>query len=195
MMQNVGLLNGLEKLIIDEHFLLNKNFIMTKQIIKIFKKYLTRDPENVQLLEIINSLRNLKEIQYHRSIADKQKEKYNMSTKDPDLLKDSILIEMDYKQKIVYGASARAVSEEYYLQKQASFLGIGIRYVEDNKVKLFNIDVISDCKEQDANAVIRALTHVRKQSLFKEKFDSIKKFIIWTDCGKIFEELLMNVHC
>jgi len=49
-----------------------------------------------------------------------------------------------------------------------------------------NIDIISDSLEQDANAVIRAFEFVRNLDIFK-KFENIKNYIIWSDCGNKFK--------
>ena len=40
------------------------------------------------------------------------------------LLSDSLLIEIDYKQKIIIGMSPRQTSGEYYKQQQRNFLGM-----------------------------------------------------------------------
>ncbi len=45
-------------------------------------------------------------------------------TDNVDLLRNKILIEVDYKQKIVIGMSPRQVSGEYYNQEQRSCLGM-----------------------------------------------------------------------
>ena len=49
---------------------------------------------------------------------------YNSMTDNVDLLRNKILIEVDYKQKIVIGMSPRQVSGEYYNQEQRSCLGM-----------------------------------------------------------------------
>ena len=92
---------------------------------------------------------------------------------------------MDYKQKIVFGLAPRATNDQWYKQKQASCLGFGIHYFDDklNFIRCLNIDIISDSLEQDANAVIRSFEFIRKQDIFK-RFNNIKNFITWTDCGK-----------
>jgi hypothetical protein len=93
------------------------------------------------------------------------------------------VIKIDFKQKIVYGLGPRATNTQWYNQKQASFLGIGIYYKKENSIKCLNIDIISDCLEQDANAVIRAFEFIRNLEIFKQ-FERIKNYIIWSDCGK-----------
>ena len=46
-----------------------------------------------------------------------------------------------------------------------------------------NIYIISDCLEQDSNAVIRSFEHIRQHQVFK-RFEQNKKYIKWSDCGK-----------
>jgi hypothetical protein len=84
----------------------------------------------------------------------------------------------------------RATNTQWYNQKQASCLGFGIYYKNENSIKCLNIDIISDCLEQDANAVIRAFEFIRNLNIFK-KFESIKNYIIWSDCGKIEKSSLI----
>jgi hypothetical protein len=92
---------------------------------------------------------------------------------------------MDFKQKIVFGLSPRGTNTQWYNQKQASCLGFGIYYKDENVIKCLNIDIISDCLEQDANAVIRAFEFVRNLNIFK-RFERIRNYIIWSDCGKLY---------
>jgi hypothetical protein len=123
--------------------------------------------------------------------------------KDLILLEESIIIEViifkkflfnfiliyfnkiDYKQKFVYGLSPRATNDEYYRQKQSSILGFGIYYKNENDLKCLNIDVVSDCLEQDASAIIRAFDFVRSLDIF-QRFNSIKSYYIWSDCGNLY---------
>jgi hypothetical protein len=84
----------------------------------------------------------------------------------------------------VFGIGPRGTNTQWYNQKQASCLGFGIHYKDENIVKCLNIDIISDCLEQDANAVIRAFEFVRNLNIFK-RFEQIKNYIIWSDCGNM----------
>jgi hypothetical protein len=77
----------------------------------------------------------------------------------------------------------RATNTQWYNQKQASCLGFGIYYKEEMNIKCLNIDIISDSLEQDANAVIRGFEFMRQLNIFK-RFELIKNYIIWSDCGK-----------
>jgi hypothetical protein len=82
--------------------------------------------------------------------------------------------------------SPRATNDQWYNQKQASCLGFGIYYKNETSIRCLNIDIISDCLEQDANAVIRAFEFVRNLDIF-QKFNNIKNYIIWSDCGNILK--------
>jgi len=82
--------------------------------------------------------------------------------------------------------SPRATNNQWYNQKQASCLGFGIYYKNETSIMCLNIDIISDSLEQDANAVIRAFEFVRNLDIFK-KFENIKNYIIWSDCGNKFK--------
>ena len=53
-----------------------------------------------------------------------QRKAYNEHHKNKDKLRNKILIEFDFKQKIVIGMSPRQVNDEYYRQLQRTCLGI-----------------------------------------------------------------------
>ena len=53
-----------------------------------------------------------------------QRQTYNEHHKNKDKLKNKILIEFDFKQKIVIGMSPRQVNDEYYKLVQRTCLGI-----------------------------------------------------------------------
>ena len=73
--------------------------------------------------DAINKINNLKEVDYHKKIANHQRNAYNTMRKDVNLLKDNILIEIDFKQKILIGTSPRQVNSEYYNQELRGLLG------------------------------------------------------------------------
>ncbi len=52
------------------------------------------------MIEDIIDYRNL---EYHRSVSERQRNSYNRMRTDLEALKSSILIEIDFKQKIVLG--------------------------------------------------------------------------------------------
>lgn len=51
---------------------------------------------------ILKKLNDLKEIEFHRSIADRQKKAYNNMIKDIDLLENNIIIEVNYSNYFNY---------------------------------------------------------------------------------------------
>jgi hypothetical protein len=71
----------------------------------------------------LNQLKNYEIVIYHRMIADAQYEAYRSHKSSKDILKDHLLIEMDYKQKIVIGMSRRQINLEFYKLKQRCCLG------------------------------------------------------------------------
>ena len=83
-------------------------------------------------IETISQIEDIVAIQFHRKIAKIQRDANNKNKKDITTLQNSLLIEVDFKQKIVIGSSPRQVSTEYYNhynQIQKSFLGSYITFV------------------------------------------------------------------
>ena len=73
--------------------------------------------------EYIDILNDYEAILFHKNIAKCQRQAYNRDRKDIELMKKSILIEIDFKQKITIGLSPRQLSKEYYNQDARSCLG------------------------------------------------------------------------
>ena len=123
----------------------SKNF---NEISTFFEMYILTLKLDDQLNEIklINSIRNrLNEIQlldYHKLIAKRQRNSYIQMKKN--LPEGSILIEIDFKQKIKIGMSPKQINSEFYKQKLRYFLGFGIYFRKNNNIELLNVDVISD---------------------------------------------------
>ena len=135
----------------------------------------------------LHLISQIKEVQFHRNVAKMQKRAYNQMKSDIDLLKDSILIDLDFKQKIIIGDSPNMVSGEYFERQQRSLLGFGVYYY-DNEIGLIrckHFDFVSevDCK-QDAHKAITGFRFMRQLQQFKEIQKS--KYIIWADCGPHF---------
>jgi hypothetical protein len=74
-------------------------------------------------VEITELVYNYKILDFHRKLANTQREAYNDMKKNKDILRDSILIDFDFKQKIVIGLSPRQTNEEFYEQKQRCLFG------------------------------------------------------------------------
>ena len=71
----------------------------------------------------VDDLKDYEAIVFHKNISICQRIAYNNQRKDIDFLKNKILIEIDFKQKIIIGISPRQVSGEYYNQSARSCLG------------------------------------------------------------------------
>lgn len=72
---------------------------------------------------IIEKLKHLEVIIWHMNIAKIQRDAYNYQRNTAEFLRGKLLIEVDFKQKIVVGLSPRQVSREYYNQISRSCLG------------------------------------------------------------------------
>ena len=56
-----------------------------------------------KLKEVKNSLKILETIQFHRDAARMSRDLYNKQRSDKDFLRDNLLIDIDFKQKIILG--------------------------------------------------------------------------------------------
>lgn len=157
-----------------------------------YKAYYT-STQNENMLEKIE---NLEEIEYHKNIADRQREIYNKFRKDTNFLgADSILIEVDWKEKIYFGKkSPRQVNVEWYKYGSCSLLSFGIYYTCKRKqietdqfesiVNCLTIDILTDDTSQTASDYIKRFRFIRNLQIFKsiEK----KNYIIFSDTAKQF---------
>ena len=141
--------------------------------------------------------KNIQEmVQYHYHIAIRQKNFYNKLRTDTEALgEDTILIDIDYKQKIYYGKNSPfQLTSEFYKYGSCSLLGFGLYYVdkifntvtkkEEKYINAWNFDLLSDDTSQKAADFIKGFRFLRKNSTFKsiEK----KNYIIFTDTSKNF---------
>ena len=119
--------------------------------------------------DILKRLDKIEILDWHHSIATRQRIKYNsMKEKLPE---DYIFIEIDFKQKIVIGMSPRQIGQEYYNQQQRTVLGFGLYHRENKKVTCINVDIISDILDQTSFFVICAFRY-----LFQYTFFLVKNF-------------------
>jgi len=72
---------------------------------------------------MIDTLRKFSIVLEHRKAADNQREAYNLQRKNKEAIRQQILIEVDYKQKIIIGLSPRQINKEYYNQEVRTCLG------------------------------------------------------------------------
>jgi hypothetical protein len=88
---------------------------------------------DVVVLDIKKKLAACHEIEFHRKIAEKQREMYNKMRFDADLLKNELLIEIDFKQKsIVIGQGPRQLNPHYYKQTVTALIGFGVYFTNEN---------------------------------------------------------------
>ena len=163
----------------------------------LLKKEIDQIKENAsQNINFTTKIKELEAIEYHYSIAQRQKCTYNRYRTEPEFLgEDSILIDVDYKQKIYYGKNnPRQKTAEFYSYASCSLLGFGIYYVDKrlNKVtnihekfiNCWNIDILCASTSQKAADYIDGFRFLRSLPMFK----SIEKkyYIIFSDTAKVF---------
>jgi hypothetical protein len=69
--------------------------------------------------EIRDHLFNLKQVYFHKRIANDQRYVFNQMRNDKDLLRDSIIIIMDYKQSILLDQGPIQLNAEFYSSKKS----------------------------------------------------------------------------
>jgi hypothetical protein len=72
---------------------------------------------------LIDDLKAYEAILFHKNVAHCQRTAYKQHHKFVEELEGKILIEIDFKQKIVIGMSPNQISSEYYEQTMRSCLG------------------------------------------------------------------------
>ena len=72
---------------------------------------------------MINHLINCEAVQTHRNNAKIQRETYKSHRTDKDFLNEKIIIDIDFKQKIVIGLSPIQCNSEYYNLDNRTCLG------------------------------------------------------------------------
>ncbi len=83
----------------------------SQQLLKYFE-----DPiRNEQSKEIITLIKDYMEVEFHRSVARRQRNIYNEQTNDAILLSKKILIEFDFKMKIKVPIGPKEVENVSYI--------------------------------------------------------------------------------
>ena len=138
---------------------------------------------NVEEMNVIlKKIFDLREIAQHKDLAKRQRDCYNSMRNNKELLKDRILIVIDFKAKIKLAEGPRQLNNEFYeentKEKERLLLSFGIYFLNDsNEIKCLNADlVLNDCTETSF-VVINCFKFLRTQQFFKniEK----KDYIIW----------------
>ncbi len=130
-------------------------------------------------------------LDFHREIAIRQRKAYNFCLSNKDYLKNNLVIDFDYKQKLPIGLGP--FGQSFFKQRTISYLTFGVYYVLNNEIKCINYDILSDNLKQDGNAVIRAFRFIRQLDSFK-KIDK-KKYSIFCDCGSHFRNSEVIFYC
>jgi hypothetical protein len=77
----------------------------SKKILEFLEK-----PSSIDRSAAIAKLKDYQEVEYHRSVSVTQRESYNKDCKDKELLSRKVLIELDFKEKIIVGIGPREVT-------------------------------------------------------------------------------------
>ena len=163
---------------------------------------------------VLNKLVDYEEIMFHRDVANRQRKCYNEMKKNKILLERSIIIEIDFKQKVILGnhlilftykksnvdnkmsfyfsgSGPKERNSEFYDHIPKSLLGFGIYFLDtNNNIQCLHMDVVFEHAGTKAKDVIHAFKFIRQQTQFK----NIEKtnYIIWTDCGPHFRYILIR---
>jgi nucleotidyltransferase/DNA polymerase involved in DNA repair len=73
---------------------------------------------------LVQDIKDYQQILFHENVARAQRIAYKNDHESIQQLKETLLIELDFKQKIVIGMSPRQVNKEYYQQQIRSCLGL-----------------------------------------------------------------------
>lgn len=158
--------------------------------------------------QLIKNLEDYNLVLHHKITAYCQRDVYKYQISSKEILKNKIIIEMDYKQKITLGFNnQRQISNEFYKKKTRSCLGFGIYFLEMDEIKLINFDIISYDTSQGGIEVIRGFKVFQNQLFFKKiirkeniniNIESIDQlpikifdYIIWSDCGPHFRNNIL----
>lgn len=75
-----------------------------------------------KIKKVLENLEDYEAIVFHKSVAKAQRAAYKEHL-TVDGLRNKVMIEIDFKQKIKIGMGPRQVSSEYYNQQERSCLG------------------------------------------------------------------------
>ena len=121
--------------------------------------------------------------------ADRQKKCFNDDRKNLILLEDTLVINIDWKQKINIGLCERQPNANYRNQDLRSCFGCKLYTAILGEVKSVFFVVISDIVEQTAENTAFLLRFIRKHPRFKE-LDK-KHYIFYMDQAKNFKSNLI----
>jgi len=129
-----------------------------------FERANANDPDRMTFYNfLIHKLGKMETVLGHKSVKNIQRQAYNYQRKNIEYLNGKILIELDFKQKIMIGVSPRQVNKEFYkvelrtclgktyLKNNLLFktnyinfsVGFGVVYLSNGAIKTINFDIIS----------------------------------------------------
>jgi hypothetical protein len=159
--------------------------------------YLAQSPLNdpnlnniIDQPSIRNKIADLKLVDFHRSIAERQRKAYNQIRLNTAALDGKILIELDHKSKISIGEGPHQLGTEYFVgYKKVLCLGIGVFFVDKSDpekpfVNCINFDLISDNTSMGSIDTIIQFEHIMKMPAFQEVDEN--EWVVFTDCGRQF---------
>jgi hypothetical protein len=79
--------------------------------------------------EYVSNLKDYQQIIFHQNVARAQRLAYKKDHTYIDGLRNKILIEIDFKQKILIGMSPRQANREFYEQELRSCLGNFVNFI------------------------------------------------------------------
>jgi len=162
----------------------------SKQILEYFQSPLRKE----QSREIISKIKDFQEVEFHRSVAKRQRNSYNEKLSDKELLKKWILIDFDFMEKLIVGIGPREISSSFFKRTQVSLLGFGIYFTDENEeIQCINVDFVTDNTTQDGLRVVNNFKFLRKQKFFKNLKNN-KNLILFCDSGSHFKNKVRKTY-
>ena len=172
----------------------------TSEMLSFFEKKLiihlsgknNENNESKNLNAIVTRLQKIELLEFHRSIALRQRQSYIKFREN--FQDDTLFIEFDFKMKIQIGMSPEQVSYEFYNLKSRYVLGkkvtscfglfwnliivnipfftlgFGIFYKKNGIIESINVDIISDNMGQKGISFINAFRYLNSVELFFNLF-------------------------
>ena len=95
----------------------------------LFNILITHDFNDILCSDFLHDLKDYEALIFHKNVARVQRNAYQNDIANIEKIRNSLLIEVDFKQKIDIGMSPKQVCSEYYNQSARSCLGELKRYL------------------------------------------------------------------
>ncbi len=156
--------------------------------------YLENNRNPADLIKI-EKIQLYKSVEYHKRIAVRQRNSYNLMRLDPTALTGKIMIDFDYKAQILLGLGPRQLNSEFYEanKKKVFCLGFGIYHLNGGRINTLNIDVITDIETQDSGDVAAIFRYVMTLPFFIEVDQP--NWVLYSDCGSNFRSAEFLYFC